>query len=266
MGAPARSGMSLLEAARAAGETGGHSAAELARRAEADVLSQVAAAQVSSLQSAAERAQGIVYTEPLHTDWRPPAHIRAMSAAAAAALRQKWHILVEGANIPPPIRSFADMRFPPAVLAALAAKGIARPTPIQVQGLPTALSGRDMIGIAFTGSGKTLVFTLPAVMFALQEELRMPLQRGEGPIGIVVAPSRELARQHYDGIVHYFKAIRADGGPELRAMLAIGGVDLREQVRGGGERGGRRHCAKTRARARAAPFVAYPAVARSWSR
>jgi ATP-dependent RNA helicase DDX41 len=143
MGAPARSGMSLLEAARAAGETGGHSAAELARRAEADVLSQVAAAQVSSLQSAAERAQGIVYTEPLHTDWRPPAHSRAMSAAAAAALRQKWHILVEGANIPPPIRSFADMRFPPAVLAALAAKGIARPTPIQVQGLPTALSGRD---------------------------------------------------------------------------------------------------------------------------
>ena len=54
------------------------------------------------------------------------------------------------------------------ILEALAAKGIARPTPIQVQGIPVALSGRDMIGIAFTGSGKSLVFCLPLLMFALQ--------------------------------------------------------------------------------------------------
>ena len=59
------------------------------------------------------------------------------------------------------------------------ARGINKPTPIQIQGLPTILSGRDMIGIAFTGSGKTLVFTLPCVMMALEEERRMPLSRGE---------------------------------------------------------------------------------------
>lgn len=52
--------------------------------------------------------------------------------------------------------------------SALEAKGIKKPTPIQMQGLPTALAGRDMIGIAFTGSGKTLVFSLPLVMMALQ--------------------------------------------------------------------------------------------------
>ena len=114
-----------------------------------------------------------------------------------------------------------------------------------------------VIGIAFTGSGKTLVFTLPLVMWSLQEELRsaseaeeegaspvtasscpprspasaaVPLVRGEGPIGIILAPSRELARQTYDLALYFAAAIKADGGPELRAMLAIGGEGLREQM------------------------------------
>ena len=49
---------------------------------------------------------------------------------------------------------------------------------VKLQGLPIILSGRDMIGVAFTGSGKTLVFTLPMLMMALQEEVRLPLVRG----------------------------------------------------------------------------------------
>ena len=48
-----------------------------------------------------------------------------------------------------------------------------------MQGIPVLLSGRDMIGVAFTGSGKTLVFALPMIMMAAQEQLRMPLERGE---------------------------------------------------------------------------------------
>lgn len=48
-----------------------------------------------------------------------------------------------------------------------------------MQGFPVVLSGRDMIGVAFTGSGKTLVFSLPMVMLALQDELRMPMERGK---------------------------------------------------------------------------------------
>lgn len=46
-----------------------------------------------------------------------------------------------------------------------------------------------MIGIAFTGSGKTLAFSLPLVMFALEEECKLPLIRGEGPIGMIICPS-----------------------------------------------------------------------------
>jgi ATP-dependent RNA helicase DDX41 len=63
------------------------------------------------------------------------------------------------------------MKMPAAVLRVLESKGIKKPTPIQIQGLPVALSGRDMIGIAFTGSGKTLVFSLPMILISLQVDL-----------------------------------------------------------------------------------------------
>ncbi len=46
-----------------------------------------------------------------------------------------------------------------------------------------------MIGIAFTGSGKSLVFILPAIILSLEEEIKMPLIRGEGPIALIISPS-----------------------------------------------------------------------------
>ena len=55
--------------------------------------------------------------------------------------------------------------------------------------------GRDMIGIAFTGSGKTLVFTLPLVMFCLEQEKRIPFTMGEGPYGLIVCPSVSFMRR-----------------------------------------------------------------------
>jgi ATP-dependent RNA helicase DDX41 len=81
------------------------------------------------------------------------------------------------------------MRLPQPIIDHLKERGIQKPTPIQIQGIPTVLSGRDMVGIAFTGSGKTLVFTLPLVLFALEAEMKLPLVSGEGPIGMIVCPS-----------------------------------------------------------------------------
>ena len=72
-----------------------------------------------------------------------------------------------------------------------------------------------MIGIAFTGSGKTLVFTLPMVMMALDEERRMPLSRGEGPFGLIICPSRELARQTYEVAEGFIVALEVDPTPSL---------------------------------------------------
>ncbi len=61
-----------------------------------------------------------------------------------------------------------------------------------------SLSGRDMIGIAFTGSGKTLVFSLPIVMFSLEQEKKMPFTQGEGPYGLVICPSVCVRRGEID--------------------------------------------------------------------
>ena len=68
------------------------------------------------------------------------------------------------------------MRFPEPLRDALEAFGIKRPTPIQVQGIPVVLSGRDMIGIAFTGSGKTITFCLPLIMLAMEVGLPRPTE------------------------------------------------------------------------------------------
>jgi len=120
------------------------------------------------------------------------------------------------------------------VIEALKAKGIRKPTPIQIQGIPAVLSGRDLIGIAFTGSGKTLVFTLPLVTIALEEEKRLPIARGEGPFGLILCPSRELANQTYEIAHHFCTYLSESGTASLRAIRAIGGVQMElETIRQG---------------------------------
>lgn len=87
-----------------------------------------------------------------------------------------------------------------------------------------------MIGIAFTGSGKTLAFTLPAIMQALEMEAKMPFVRGEGPVGLIICPSRELARQTYEGCQEICAALAQSGEyPELRSLLCIGGINMGDQ-------------------------------------
>ena len=116
------------------------------------------------------------------------------------------------------------------MLRKLRERGIVQLTPIQVPELPVVLSGRDMIGIAFTGSGKTLVFVLPLIMVALQEEILMPIVPGEGPFGMIICPSRELAKQTYDVIEQFLLPLKDAGYPEIRPLLCIGGVDMRTQL------------------------------------
>ena len=200
----------------------------------------------SALKSVKELATGVDLGRLPPSGWKPRARLRlgpgaARAAAAAASLREANRIMVDGADAPPPVPSFADAKLPRPLLEALAGKGITRPSPIQMQGLPVALSGRDLIGIASTGSGKTLAFGLPLLMAALQEEVRLPLAGGEGPVGLVIAPSRELARQTHQVLEEFAGALAGGGGggsfPPLRCMLCTGGVDSRAQgdaVRAGG--------------------------------
>jgi ATP-dependent RNA helicase DDX41 len=183
-----------------------------------------------ALLGAQERAQGVWYSQPMQTGWRPPRKYREMSEEKRASVRERENMSVQGENVPPPITSFKHMRLPNALTKQLELKQITKPTPIQMQGLPTVLAGRDMIGVAFTGSGKTLVFALPLIAFALMNEKKMPLQRSEGPIGLVLCPSRELAGQTHSVIQSFLDALVKDGEPELRNMHCVGGVDAKAQL------------------------------------
>jgi len=87
---------------------------------------------------------------------------------------------------------FAESPFPEYVLEVVKKAGFREPTPIQAQGWPMALSGKDMVGIAATGSGKTLAYLLPAVVHINAQPYLAP---GDGPIVLVMAPTRELAVQ-----------------------------------------------------------------------
>ena len=80
--------------------------------------------QTNALQSAEEIATGIKYFESLKTSWTAPSYLLNQPESTHEAMRQKWHILVEGEECPPPIKSFKEMKLPECILDALKAKGI----------------------------------------------------------------------------------------------------------------------------------------------
>eukprot|EP01025_Chloroclados_australasicus_P047665 TRINITY_DN5372_c1_g1_i2.p1 TRINITY_DN5372_c1_g1~~TRINITY_DN5372_c1_g1_i2.p1 ORF type:complete len:581 (+),score=79.50 TRINITY_DN5372_c1_g1_i2:82-1824(+) len=109
-----------------------------------------------------------------------------------AQYRTLKQIHVYGDGVPSPVTNFEEASFPDYVLNEIRKAGFVEPTPIQAQGWPMALSGRDLIGLAQTGSGKTLAFLLPAIVHINAQPY---LQPGDGPIVLVLAPTRELAHQ-----------------------------------------------------------------------
>ncbi|KAJ3241030.1 ATP-dependent RNA helicase dbp2 [Chytriomyces hyalinus] len=118
--------------------------------------------------------------------------VKARSDYEIEAFRKEHQMTLVGPNIPKPVTAFSEITFPSYVLKEVLAAGFKAPTSIQCQGWPMALSGRDMVGVAETGSGKTLAYTLPAIIHINAQPL---LARGDGPIVLILAPTRELALQ-----------------------------------------------------------------------
>ncbi len=114
-----------------------------------------------------------------------------------------------------PHNSFADFALAPQLLSNLQRKGYQQPSPIQDQSIPPALEGRDIIGIASTGTGKTAAFALPI----LQKLLEDPSAKG-----LIIAPTRELAMQ----IETECKDL--SGGKIFSSALLIGGMGIDRQL------------------------------------
>jgi len=113
---------------------------------------------------------------------------------------------------------FSDLALDPRVLQAVAEAGYETPTPIQAQAIPYALQGKDVLGIAQTGTGKTASFTLPMITLLGQGRARARMPRS-----LVLAPTRELAAQVAENFDVYAKYTK------LTKALLIGGVSFGEQ-------------------------------------
>lgn len=121
------------------------------------------------------------------------------SAAEIESYRSQNQITVKGREVPAPSIYFEEGGFPDYAMKEILKQGFPHPTPIQAQGWPIALSGRDLVGIAQTGSGKTLAYILPAIVHIINQPR---LLRNDGPIVLVLAPTRELAQQIQQVIIN----------------------------------------------------------------
>jgi len=130
------------------------------------------------------------------------------------------------------IATFPEFGLHPGLLQAIADTGYTTPTPIQAKAIPLVLDGRDVMGAAQTGTGKTAAFTLP-ILHRLMPLANTSASPARHPVrALILAPTRELADQVHQSVVQYSKHV------PLRSAVVFGGVDIgpqREALRRGCE-------------------------------
>lgn len=120
--------------------------------------------------------------------------------------------------------SFADLGLLPELLQAVLDAGYTEPTPIQAQAIPVILAGRDVLGGAQTGTGKTAGFTLPLLHRLARHANNSPSPAKHPVRALILCPTRELAMQVYDSVLTYGKHLA------LKSACIYGGVDIKAQI------------------------------------
>ncbi|KNE61287.1 hypothetical protein AMAG_07028 [Allomyces macrogynus ATCC 38327] len=130
-------------------------------------------------------------------------------------------IKVAGKECPKPAMKWTHCGLPAACYKVIKDQCFTAPTPIQAQAIPAIMAGRDVIGVAKTGSGKTLAFLLPLLRHIKDQR---EVQTGEGPIALIMTPTRELAMQ-----IH--KEAKLFGKPlNIRSACCYGGSPISDQI------------------------------------
>ena len=117
--------------------------------------------------------------------------------------------------------NFETLGLAPEILTALAAAKLTEPTPIQEHAIPLALQGRDVLGLAQTGTGKTLAFGLPLIDNLLAQPGKPDPKTAKA---LILAPTRELINQ----IAESLKALTA--GTKVRVVTVVGGQSIGKQI------------------------------------
>lgn len=153
--------------------------------------------------------------------WFEPYELSQMTEAEVQELRLDLDgIKVSGKDVPKPVQKWSHCGLTKAMLDVVEELGYEKPTPIQMQALPVIMSGRDVVGVAKTGSGKTMAFLLPMFRHIKDQD---PV-KDDGPIGLILTPTRELATQIYRDCKPFLSALN------LRAVCAYGGPPIKDQI------------------------------------
>jgi ATP-dependent RNA helicase DDX42 len=152
--------------------------------------------------------------------YKENAEISKLTEDQIALLREKLEVSVLGSLPPKPIQTFECL--PTLLMKEIGKAGFEKPTAIQAQALPIALSGRDLIGLAKTGSGKTLAYVWPMIVHILDQP---QMQVGDGPVGLILSPTRELAAQIYTEAKKFSKVFN------IRVCAIFGGGGKWEMIK-----------------------------------
>ncbi|KAH6854464.1 P-loop containing nucleoside triphosphate hydrolase protein [Chaetomium sp. MPI-CAGE-AT-0009] len=154
--------------------------------------------------------------------WVEPQELSQMTEEEAADLRLELDgIKVSGKNVPKPVQKWSQCGLTRPILDVVEGLGYEKPTSIQMQALPVIMSGRDVIGVAKTGSGKTMAFVLPMLRHIKDQD---PVSGDDGAIALIMTPTRELCTQIYSDLLPFAKALK------LRAIAAYGGNAIKDQI------------------------------------
>lgn len=152
--------------------------------------------------------------------YEPHANVVNRHPREVQIYREAHKITVSSPDVPYPIQTFEESQLPDYVMADIRTQGYSEPTPIQAQSWPIAMSGNNLVGIAQTGSGKTLGYILPAVVHINNQQP----SRAKGPVALVLAPTRELAQQIQQ------VASEFGGRSYLRNACVFGGAPKHKQA------------------------------------
>lgn len=147
--------------------------------------------------------------------------ITRMTPDEVTAYRKELELKVHGKDVPKPIKTWVQSGLTSKILDTIKKLNFEKPMPIQTQALPVIMSGRDCIGVAKTGSGKTLAFVLPMLRHIKDQP---PVVPGEGPVALVMAPTRELVQQIHSDIKKFSKAIG------VNCVAVYGGSGVAQQI------------------------------------
>ncbi len=160
--------------------------------------------------------------DDIHWSEKP---LENMKARDWRILKEDFEIITRGSNLPSPLRNWKESKIPNELLDIIEKLGYKDPTPIQRASIPISLSKKDIIGIAETGSGKTLAYLIPMLSKLLKLPRLNEFTKTDGPYGLILVPTRELAQQIETEFKKFSKYL-----PNIDIISIVGGKLIEKNI------------------------------------